>query len=216
MRARAWEQRGTSVVTGVLLVCAGLAAGCSGDFPDAIDAAGSTGTDGGGGPEPTGPTVLPFAVDDWYGPSGYMGDGETPGAIRDQMTCLPSRPSTWMGKCHRYTWTPGAARWGGVYWQFPDGNWGDQPGLEIPAGATKISFRAWGVTGTEQVDFMVGMMAVDGFQLSRTQVALTTEPQQYSIDLAGTTYRRVVGGFGWVAKDATSAVTFNLDDIRWE
>ena len=26
----------------------------------------------------------------------------------------------------------------------------------------------------------------------------------------------VVGGFGWVAKDSTTPVTFSIDDIRWE
>lgn len=196
------------------LVCAGLAAGCSGDFPDAADAAPTgNGPDGDGA---TGPTVLPFAVDDWFGPSGYMGDGETPGSIADEMVCVDDRPADWMGHCHRFTWTPASAMWAGVYWQYPDKNWGDKPGLEIPDGATRVSFRAWGVTGTEHVDFMVGMMAVDGFQITREQIALTTEPEQYTLDLAGTQYGRVVGGFGWVAKDSTAAVTFHVDDIRWE
>lgn len=199
----------------ILLAC--FAAGCSGGFPSAIDAGnGDDDGDGDGGPSGTGPSVLPFAVDDWYGPSGYMGDGEVPGSIADAQTCLSDRPAGWMGNCHRYTWTPADRGWAGVYWQYPDGNWGDLPGLVIPAGANRISFRAWGAAGTEKVDFMVGMMAVDGFEVSKMEVELGTEPTQYTIELAGASYGKVVGGFGWVAKDSTTAVTFGLDDIRWE
>lgn len=199
-------------IPGLMVVA--LAAGCGGEFPETIDASVGGAPDGGG--DVVAPTVLPFAVDDWFGPSGYMGDGENPGAIADTMTCLDDRPSGWMGMCHRYTWTPSGTAWAGVYWQYPDGNWGDLPGLQVPAGATRISFRAWGATGAEQVDFMVGMMAIDGFQVTREQVALTTEPQQFSLALDGASYTRVVGGFGWVAKDATAPMTFHIDDIRWE
>ncbi len=193
-----------------------LAGACGGDFPSPTDAGNQmTGGDGGKGNE-TAPSVLPFAVDDWYGPSGYMGDGENPGAIKDAQMCLPSRPTTWIGNCHRYTWTPSGKAWAGVYWQYPDGNWGDKPGLVIPAGATQISFQAWGATGNEKVDFTVGMMAVDGFQVTQAQIALTKDPKKYSIPLGTAAYTKVVGGFGWVAKDATAAITFGIDDIRWE
>jgi hypothetical protein len=191
-------------------------AACGGEFPAMPDAAPGGGNGDGGGNGESAPSALPFAVDDWYGPSGYMGDGEHPGAIKDAQMCLPSRPSTWVGNCHRYTWTPSGTAWAGAYWQYPDGNWGDLPGLMIPAGATQVAFQAWGATGNEKVDFMVGMMAVDGFQVTQMQIALTTQPQRYSLSLTGTSYTRVVGGFGWVAKDATSAMTFGIDDIHWE
>jgi hypothetical protein len=201
-----------------LFLIGGLVAGCSGEFPG-VDAS-STGDDdddtGDGGNTDVAPSVLPFAVDDWYGPSGYMGDGENSGAIADDMTCLDDRPSDWMGRCHRYTWTPSGLAWAGVYWQYPDGNWGDLPGLPIPEGATSIKFRAWGATGTEKVDFMVGMEAVDGFQVTQEQLSLTTSPQQFTLSLGTSTYGKVVGGFGWVAKEATAPMTFHIDDIRWE
>lgn len=195
------------------MACAGLVSGCSGAFPGGTD--GGSDTDG-SNPDPTGPTVLPFAVDDWFAPSGYMGDGEQPGGIEGDETCLPSRPSTWMGRCHRYTWTPGSAMWGGVYWQYPDGNWGDRPGLTVPEGATKITFQAWGANGGESVDFMVGMMPVDGFQVTRTAVILGAAPSEYTLELGGADYARVVGGFGWVANMSTTPVTFHIDDIRWQ
>jgi hypothetical protein len=60
------------------------------------------------------------------------------------------------------------------------------------------------------------MMAVDGFQVTQTEIALTTQPQRYTLSLGDAAYTRVVGGFGWVAKDATAAMTFGIDDIHWE
>jgi len=195
------------------LLAAGCADGNSFSDPEKPDAAPDPGSPDAG---PAAPTVLPFAVDSWFAPSGYMGDGESPGAIADMQVCADSRPASWMGNCHKITWTPGAMMWAGVYWQYPDGNWGDRPGLQIPAGATKITFQAWGATGNEQITFMAGMAAIDGFELKKEKVPLTTTPTEYSLELGGATYSRVVGGFGWVAADSTSAVNFYLDDIRWQ
>jgi hypothetical protein len=192
-----------------------VAAGCSESPGVTFDAAvridSADKPDGGANP-----TMLPFAVDDWYAPSGYMGDGESPGGVTDKPVCASPRPAGWLGHCHRFTWTPGAKKWAGVYWQYPDGNWGDAMGLSLPAGATKVSFQAWGQTGGEIVSFLVGMKAVDGFALTMDKVVLTTTPQEYDIDLTTTTYAKVVGGFGWSAGDSSSAVVFNIDDIRWQ
>jgi hypothetical protein len=198
------------------VVVSALLAACSGGFPSVEPDASTTTESDAGGPPPQGPSMLPFAVDDWFAPSGYMGDGATPGAIMDLPTCVSPRPAGWVGNCHKFTWTPATVGWGGVYWQFPDGNWGDKQGLLVPAGATKISFQAWGKQGGEKVSFMAGMKAVDGFELKKENVVLTNMPSEYSIDLTGTSYVRVVGGFGWTAAESTVPVTFNVDDIRWE
>ncbi len=206
---------GPRFVLGAVLGALLAACSAAGDFP-AADA----------GPDPgqpdatpaTGPSTLPFAVDDWYGPSGYMGDGESPGGIVDQTVCLEPRPATWKGHCHQFTWKPGTVKWAGVYWQFPDGNWGTGSalGLEIPAGATKVTFQAWGKVGGEKVSFVVGMKAVDHFEAKLENVLLTATPTEYTIDLAGASYGRVIGGFCWTAADSTVPVTFNVDDIRWQ
>ena len=104
--------------------------------------------------------VLPLAVDDWFGPSGYMGDGEDD-LIED--TACAARMSGALGQCHRFEWTGGAKGWAGVFWQFPDGNWGTAEGLAVPAGATVVRFDAWGEFGGEVVTFGAGMGDVDGF-----------------------------------------------------
>ena len=45
--------------------------------------------------------------------------------------------------------------WAGVDWQYPFNNWGSGDGLVIPAGATQVSFVAWGDVG-RKVSFNVG------------------------------------------------------------
>ena len=155
--------------------------------------------------------ALPLVVDDWYGPSGYFPEGEA-NNIDATGTC-PNRAAVGaVGMCHAFTWTPGAGTFAGVWWQFPDGNWGEAPGLPIAAGATSVSFWAWGKDGGEKIDFLAGY-ASDGFERRTGVITLTTTPTMYEVDLAGATYTDVAGGFGWVAADG--AVTFYVDGITW-
>jgi hypothetical protein len=210
----------TLLFTGAGVLVALALVGCSsGDFPDDTTKPDAMvplppGTPD-AGPPATGPSTLPFAVDDWFGPSGYMGDGESPGGIKDVEVCASPRPDTWIGNCHQFTWTPGVKMWAGVFWQGPDHNWGDMLGLTMPTGATKVTFEAWGAVGGEVVSFGVGMKSVDGFEAKLEKVTLNATPTQYTIDLSGASYGRVVGGFSWAADMSTVPVTFNVDDIRW-
>jgi hypothetical protein len=57
---------------------------------------------------------------------------------------------------------------------------------------------------------------VDGFEFKLPDVALTTEPKQYTIDVSRVRYRKVVGGFGWVAGGRTSPLVFFVDDVQWK
>jgi hypothetical protein len=41
--------------------------------------------------------------------------------------------------------------WAGLYWQHPDNNWGDEPGVDL-TGAKRISFYARGERGGEIVE----------------------------------------------------------------
>lgn len=124
--------------------------------------------------------------------------------------------------------------WGGVYWQYPDKNWGEKPGLLVEAGATKIVFKARGEKGGEKVGFFAGGVGLDGsthlpnaknydgFSLSgdgANTKTLTSEWTSYELDLTGKTYDKgVIGAFGWgVGQEGnTLPVTFYLDDIAWE
>ncbi len=59
-----------------------------------------------------------------------------------------------------------------------------------------MSFFAWGTPGDEKVTLLVGVgPTVDGFALKWVDVPLTTTSKQYTIDVSGIAYGKVVGGF---------------------
>jgi hypothetical protein len=191
---------------------------------------GSGGDDTGSQDEPvvcvtgTGPASLPFAVDQYFIASGWM---QAP-LITQTPTC--TRPGADPGdagdggaasaaKCWAITYTPAKMTdWAGVDWQYPANNWGTMPGRVIPAGATKVSFYAWGAKGGEKVGFNVGygVTSPDGFGATLNQV-LTTTPTQYSISLAGLQYtcNSARMGFGWTTSGG-SPVSFFIDSVVWE
>ena len=151
-------------------------------------------------------------LDDHFAPSGFMGEGEV-GNISADLEC-PERATGALGLCHHFTYTAGDIGWGGVWWQHPEGNWGDGPGLSMPSGLTSVSFKAWGVSGAEELSFGVGYGAVDGFSVKLSSVTLETSPQRYVIDLAGVPVEQLAGGFYW-ATEGDSAIEFYLDDLRF-
>jgi hypothetical protein len=192
---------------------------------------GPDGGDPGNGPPDAGPPsttlTLPVTISDYFVPGGYMGDGElSPAAITVQTaTCRQPRPPSASGDCYLFTYHPGSRAWAGIYWQYPEKNWGANPGKQIEAGATKVTFYAAGTTGHEVLQFIAGgendmhLPCHDSFT-AMTSVALTTTLTQYQINLAGRTYESgVLGAFAWslgVTPGSTSPVEFYLDTIRWE
>jgi hypothetical protein len=218
---------------GTVLLCA-FACGCS-----AEDDPGQGGSGGAAAAVVKPPMALPFAVDDYFDPSGYMRDAREGNAVMTPLdrakeaTCAGERApvAAPRGACHIVTFstfgTEPELTWGGVYWQFPSNNWGEKPGLALPAGATKVAFQARGVQGGEVVGFFVGGVGVtegkphaDGFKVENQEVTLTASWQAYELVLpVGTDYSAgVVGGFGW-GVGATGNVLplkFYLDDIVWQ
>jgi hypothetical protein len=171
-------------------------------------------------------TSLPLTVSDFFAPSGYMGDGATPGAVTvDTTACKMPRPTGAVGDCYAVTYTPGSLAWAGVYWQYPANNWGAAPGKQIEAGATKVSFFAAGKTGGEVVQFLSGgendgtLPYHDAFKVMQT-VTLTTTLSPVTIDLTGHAYDTgVLGAFAWLVTapaGSTAPIAFYLDAITWE
>lgn len=188
--------------------------------------------------DPVEPEVLsaPFTVSDYFVPSGYMGDASltkvTPKPMQlDYGACLP-RPAGAEGDCYRFRYTPapvgdGGVGWGGVYWQSPANNWGQDSPQPVRPGATRVSVVAAGGSGGEVVTLLVGGLSAtdpDGAPLPFTDtfraelpVVLTTAPTRYEVPIpADAQYDHVVGGFGFsVSAAGPAAQTLYFDDVRW-
>jgi hypothetical protein len=96
-------------------------------------------------------------------------------------------------------------------------NWGLEPGKNVAAGATQISFLAASATPGLTVIFKAGVMGKDTFVMPDTPENLTTSWQKFSLPLAGLSYgTNLVGPFAWVLTDTSRPATFYLDGIVWE
>ncbi|MEM1414445.1 MAG: hypothetical protein AAGH15_06075 [Myxococcota bacterium] len=166
---------------------------------------------------------LPFFVDGVYSASGFIGDGETPGGIEVEVddgtgNVCSTRVDGADGACRRWTYTPGGRGFGGVFWQFPENNFGAMPGFPIPRGTRRITFAAWGAEGGETVEFGSGVEGDvgDGFQV-RDTIELTTTPTLYSVAIPGSAeFDEIVTGFLWVIGGAEAPVSFFTDNVVFE
>jgi hypothetical protein len=189
--------------------------------------------------------TLPFAVDDVYATSGYEGDAVNAGAItlEGDSTCGGNRSGqSPLGACHTVLYTPliqgqaigamTALGWAGVAWQYPADNWGTGPGYAIPPAAKTVTFSARGAAGGEVVSFWIGGTGVGtaatGVLCSdplsvHIDVTLTSRWTVHTIPLSGPYAPAVLTGFGFtVARSEqpaalqAQAITFYVDDIRWQ
>ena len=164
---------------------------------------------------PEGEVPMPFPVDDYYGPSGFMGASWI---LNRSNTASPNGACG--GTAHKFTVNaPPIAIWAGCAWQFPTNNWGTAPGLEIMSGGTAVKFLAWSDKPGTVLDFFVGTEGTDGFSVNLDGVELPLEPTEISIPLDGIEYEDVVIGFGWTYSqgfgDDGSREIF-ISDIIWD
>ena len=106
-----------------------------------------------GAPNPDPTLRVPVYVRNAFIPSGWMGDLTSIQLKQDWAAGCHSR-----GSCIQITYSPagsGGKGWAGIYWQYPENNWGDQPGRDL-TGATHLVFWAKGQQGGEHAEFKVG------------------------------------------------------------
>ncbi|MDP3297127.1 MAG: hypothetical protein Q8N09_05975 [Thermodesulfovibrionia bacterium] len=167
----------------------------------------------------------PFDMTLFFYPSGWMGDGEYGTRYIQLNTAFKecNRTGDTDGLCIKISYQPNKKGWAGIYWQYPDSNWGDQRGRRI-MGDRRIIFWAKGERGGEVVEFKAGGINApnkpyrDSFEVFRGRIVLTGEWRRYEISLSGQDLSNVIGAFAWVASRDTNpgGVTFYLDDIRYE
>ncbi|MGH0038289.1 MAG: hypothetical protein ACQGVK_24925 [Myxococcota bacterium] len=150
--------------------------------------------------EPNRQSFDPVPLETLFVPSGWMGDGEE-GAehleVNDAAVTLEGVP----GVATRIAYRPGLKGWAGVYWQHPDGNWGQRPGKDL-TGASSISFLARGERGGEIVEFKSGGIKgeyPDTHEVSTGKIALSQDWRHIEIDVSHRDLSNVVGALAWIA-----------------
>jgi hypothetical protein len=156
------------------------------------------GTDG---TTPLNSRFTPHTVSAEFSPSGWMGDGEQ----GDTHLTAKSLSVTIDGISRGaicFTYTRGSKGWAGVYWQFPENNWGSAPGADL-RGASKITFFAHGENGGEIVEFISGGIKgnnySDSYRVSTGKLPLNKQWTEYSLDIEGYDLSSVIGAFAWSA-----------------
>jgi hypothetical protein len=161
---------------------------------------------------------LPFPLETQFFPSGWMGDGES----GTTFISLARKPMPVNGESKivvEIHYRKGPKGGAGIYWQYPDGNWGDQPGKSL-VGARAISFSARGDRGGELVelksDGIRGKRYQDSFEKSLGVVVLDQRWKQYMIDLSQADLSSVIGAFAWSASAADNQgnLRFYLADLE--
>lgn len=170
----------------------------------------------------------PFALDSKYFPSGWMGyvtgvKGTGTLTVERQVVKLEGKDTIET----RIEYKQGPEKgWAGIYWQHPDSNWGDEPGLDL-TGAKRISLYARGERGGEIVEFISGGINSgkkhrDMFKESTGLIPLTKEWTKYVIDLSKFRNKEllnVIGAFAWVASggfDKEGRIVVYIADLKVE
>ena len=158
--------------------------------------------------------------DNHYMASGWMGDFADV-KMDDKSTLKPHAGPTCIQVVYNNKSTQGVG-WTGVYWQNPPNNWGTHPGGFDLTGAKKLTFWARGEKGRERIEEVkIGGITgdyADSDVASLGPVILTSDWQQYAIDLQGKDLSSISGGFCWSINLEMNpkGATFYLDDIRYE
>lgn len=111
--------------------------------------------------------------------------------------------------------------WGGIAWQNPANNWGDDEGGVDLTGAKKLTFWARGDKGGEMVEFKMGVIPrnkpfFDTGKASLGRVQLDAAWQKFEMDLTDKDLSRIMTGFVFSVKGKSEPVIFYLDDIVFE
>lgn len=157
-----------------------------------------------------------FKIESVFIPSGWMGD-----AVEDTLYVSfdPNHKNNpYSGNnCIRIEYTSGPLGWAGIYWLFPENNWGEKPGYNLSENHfSKITFYARSEIDGAQAIFKVGGISKlykDSFPVESISVFLTKNWEKYEIPLKSADLSSVIGGFCWVSN---SNIIIYLDEIQFE
>lgn len=151
---------------------------------------------------------MPFVPTGWMGDSGSM-------RLSTTATDKPHSGST----CILFTFL-NSANWGGIAWQYPANDWGDKPESINLNGAKKLTFWMRGASGGEKIKVQFGILGPEKTYhdsgTGTTEVVLTKDWKQYSIDLAGKDLTKIKTGFVFTVAGIGHPQSIFMDDIRYE
>ncbi|MDR2437535.1 MAG: hypothetical protein LBD17_05685 [Endomicrobium sp.] len=155
-----------------------------------------------------------------YIPSGYMGDARD---ILLKQTKDVKETYENRGTSLEIVYTPrGSEGWAGLYWLEPANNWGNVQGGFNLKGATKLTFWAKGLTGTEilsevKIGGILGKYP-DSDIISVKNIGLSKEWQMFEVDLKGRKLSHIIGGFCVIFDKYNNpdGATIFIDDIVYE
>ena len=151
-------------------------------------------------------------------------DGIASKIINDACTENPYRGAT----CIKVTYPQGfgTQRWVGIYWQFPDSNWGKQPAYDLSAYTgngkeeVRLTFFARGALGGERGEFKVADQCARRFVRSRNHGRCHTHQTMaavhYPLDRPQPEERGRRLLLGDQPAQNPQGCGFYLDDIRFE
>ncbi len=147
-------------------------------------------------------------------PSGWMGKTD---AIKMDADCTESPKDG--ATCLKCTFDS-ADNFGGVVWQSPENDWGDEKGGLDFTSAKKLTFWARGSEGGEKVEFKFGILGKekkfpDTAGDAKT-LTLAKDWTKYEFDLIGKDLRRIKTPFVWVVEGHGKPTTFFVDGIQYE
>jgi hypothetical protein len=165
------------------------------------------------------PCVVYANIDDkdkrLWSPSGWMGSVDS---IELDEGCKDNPHSG--ATCIKVTFTD-PKKWGGIVWQNPPENWGDNPGGVDLTGAKELVVWARGEKGGEKVSLKVGGLGrdkpyFDTAAVGRENVHLSKDWKRYTLQLGGKNLGRIVSGFVFSVEGKGSETIVYLDDIQYE
>lgn len=150
-----------------------------------------------------------------WAPSGWMGDVDF---IEFDDSCKdnPHSGST----CIKVTFKDPTG-WGGIVWQNPAENWGNDPGGVDLTGAKQFVVWARGEHGGEAISLKVGGLGrdkpyFDTVSIGRENIHLGKDWKRYTLQLGGKNLQRIISGFVFAVQGKGPETIVYLDDIRYE
>ena len=151
-------------------------------------------------------------------PSGWIGDF---GDIRFTQAAPDAQSGDTCIKISYSARSSQGAKWAGIYWQYPEGNWGQYPEAFDLTGATQLTFWARGERGGEVVAAfkmggIVGEFSDSDF-VEIGPIRLKKTWRKYTINLKRKNLSRISGGFCVVfsKQDNPNGCVIFIDEIKY-